>query len=166
MKHLFLIRHAKSDWKTGAVDFERPLNKRGKKAAPFMGQKLKEKVITPDMIISSPANRAITTARLIANETGYPLDSIKEEQAIYHASSIALLNVVNSLPDDKDNVFLFGHNPGITQFAEYLTGENIGNMPTASIVGVSFMLDNWRTVSKETGMLLFFDYPKQYPEMQ
>jgi phosphohistidine phosphatase len=164
MKTLYLIRHAKSSWKDMSLsDFDRPLNKRGKNAAPLMGSKLKEKGVLPDFILSSPANRALTTAKVIAKEVGYPKGNIQTADQIYHAATSTLLQVVCELDDSYDTVFMFGHNPGFTDFANYLTGSYIGNVPTCGVVHIAFeATNNWAAVSAETGTLVEFDFPKHY----
>ena len=159
MKKLILVRHAKSSWDyPHLTDFERPLNKRGKKNAPDMGQRLKNAGIVPDLIISSPAKRAFKTSKLIAQELGYPTRDILTDQELYHSGTNTMLNVLRSQGDNNDLIMLFAHNPGITDFAEYLTGEYIGNIVTAGIFGVAFDTDSWARIDK--GEFRFYDYPK------
>ena len=94
MKTLYLVRHAKSSWKYPNLDdFERPLNKRGRRNAPFMGKILKKLKVAPDLVISSPANRAATTARTIAGNIDYPLDKIRYSEIIYSFNENALIHV-------------------------------------------------------------------------
>ena len=166
VKTIHLIRHAKSSWKDLTLDdFDRPLNGRGKRAAPFMAQKFKERSAKIDQFISSPAKRAITTARIIA-EAFNPNATIMEKREIYHAAVPTLLSVVNALSNEWERVALFGHNPGFTDFANYLSNAGIHNIPTAGIVHIDFDLDDWALVSQDTGTLTLFDYPKRYPELQ
>lgn len=163
MKSLYLIRHAKSSWADLEMkDFDRPLNDRGKKNAPFMGKWLAQENIHPDLIISSPAKRAITTARKIAKEIDYLKDKIIQDKNIYEASVKTLLQIVNQIENEQNIVFLFGHNPGFTDFANYLTGENISNIPTCGIVQINFEIDDWKEVSKDLGTLIRFEYPKKF----
>ena len=163
MKRLFLIRHAKSSWKHHELeDFDRPLNGRGKRDAPFMGQWLRDQGVKPDLIVSSPAVRALTTARKMAQELGYPLGQIREDHRIYEASTGTLLRVVRELPEHADIALLFGHNPGFTWLANDLTGEDLENVPTAGIVHVNFELKTWSEVDKGTGRMISFDFPKKY----
>jgi phosphohistidine phosphatase len=165
MKKLYLIRHAKSSWKDLTQgDFERPLNARGKLNAPFMGKQLQARGEEIDHFISSPAKRAISTARMVTNELGK--DNIQEEPRIYHASVTTLLNVINGLNNEWNSVALFGHNPGLTNLTEYLSGTDIHNMPTTGMVRIDFDSDDWALVSRQSGSLIWFDYPKRYPEMQ
>jgi len=146
-------------------DFDRPLNGRGKRAAPFMAQKLQERGESIDQFISSPAKRAIVTARIIAKAFD-PNAKILEKREIYHASTDALLSVVNSLSNDWQSVALFGHNPGFTDFVDYLTSAGIYNIPTAGMARIDLEVDDWNLVSQDTGVLTWFDYPKRYPELQ
>lgn len=143
-------------------DFDRPLNDRGKKNAPFMGKWLAQENIHPDLIISSPAKRAIITARKIAKEIDYLKDKIIQDKNIYEASVKTLLQIVNQIENEQNIVFLFGHNPGFTDFANYLTGENISNIPTCGIVQINFEIDDWKEVSKDLGTLIRFEYPKKF----
>lgn len=163
MRTLFLIRHAKSSWADLNIhDFDRPLNDRGKKNAPFMGKLLAKEKILPDLIISSPAKRAITTARKIAKEINYSIPKIEENKTIYEANVKTLLKIVNEINDKNKAVFLFGHNPGFTDFLNYLTGENIGNIPTCGIAEINFDVSSWKEISKDLGNLIRFDYPKKF----
>lgn len=161
MKTLFINRHAKSSWDHGNLsDFDRPLNDRGEKDAPKMGRRLNIKNESIQLVVSSPANRAITTARLMSKEIGYPLEKIKEVKEIYHASSRTLINIVNQFNDEFNRVIIFGHNPGFTDLVEQLTGDYIGNLPTCGICKVEFDIGSWNEVGSESGILRYFDYPK------
>ena len=161
MKELYIIRHAKSSWSNSQLrDFDRPLNDRGRAAAPEMGERLMKAGITPDVIISSPANRAITTAIIIAEKFEKKIEII-EESELYHASTFLLLQIVNRLPDKFEKVFLVGHNPGLTDFAGYLSNDQFGNLPTAAVVGIRFDIDSWSLISGSTGDCFLYDYPKK-----
>ncbi len=162
MKTLYLIRHAKSSWETmNLTDFDRTLNERGKKNAPEMGKFLKKEKIFPDLIVTSSAKRALKTARIIAEEIGYPKNKIEEEIKIYEATVPTLLKIINSIPDENRVVFLFGHNPGFTDLLNYLTDGNISNIPTCGIAKIEFDADSWKEISGGTGILKMFEYPKK-----
>lgn len=162
MKYLFLNRHAKSDWNhPGKTDFERPLNDRGCRDAPEMGMRLAKRNESIDLIVTSPAVRALTTARIIAEQINYDEKSIVEDQRIYAAAVTDLLKVVNELPNQYSSVLLFGHNPGFTDFADYLSGAGILNIPTCGICKISFQSNDWSEVSAHTGNLEYFDFPKR-----
>ncbi len=160
-KRLILIRHAKSDWGNPSVsDFDRPLNKRGNANAPEMAQRMVKQNIYPNLIVSSPALRAITTANYFAKEWGMDKNNIQKDENIYEAGLKNLLNIVNHLDNQYEVVVMFGHNPGFTDFANYLSDVNIYNMPTCSIVMLEFPFDDWNLVSGSTAKVLLFDYPK------
>ena len=162
-KTLYLIRHAKSDWSIpGQPDDDRALNHRGLFDAPLMGKVLKELHVNPELIISSPAVRARTTAEFIAEQLGYSIDKIELNNEVYEASPRTLLRLINNLDNRLKSVAFFGHNPTFTYLAEYLTKEEIGNMPTSAAVKIQFDLDEWSAVSEGTGHMLWFEYPKKH----
>lgn len=162
MIRLYLIRHAKSSWKnTRLSDFDRPLNKGGKNDLPLMGNRLKRDLNIPNAIITSPANRACTTAKSIAEKLNFPVSQIIEEPQIYEASASTILNIVNQFNDQNKTYFVFGHNPGFTYLAEKLSGEYFGNIPTLGVVGIEFPFDSWQFVSAETGQCIYYNYPKK-----
>ena len=163
MKKLYLVRHAKSSWKERNLsDFDRPLNKRGNRDAPFMGNLLRQKGVSPDVIISSPAKRAITTAKTIAKEVGYPINKIMEVENIYEASAGELINIINDIDDKHETAILFGHNPGFTMLSNYLSGQRIDNLPTCGVVHIEFPFESWNKVEIDSGKLIEFEYPKKY----
>lgn len=163
-KQLLLVRHGKSDWgNLDLKDFDRPLNKRGKENAPEMAERLINRGFKFDLMVSSPAKRAKSTAKYFAE--AYNVDDIKFEEAIYEANSRTLLKVVSDFDDSADVVIMFGHNPGFTDLGNELSDADIYNIPTAGMVLISFPFDSWKMVSKGTGELVFFDYPKNTDEM-
>ena len=163
MKKLYLIRHAKSSWnEPGLSDFERPLNQRGLRDAPFMGKLLKEKKVIVDKIISSPAVRAFTTAKSFAVELDYPLDKIETITEIYEASASEILNILQSVENDVNTLLLFGHNPGFTSLSNYLSDKQIDNLPTCGISVIAFDVKSWKEVNINTGKLIAFEFPKKY----
>ena len=163
MKTVWLIRHAKSSWKDLSLrDFGRPLNSRGKRDAPLMGKKLFESGFMPDMVFSSPAKRAKLTAMEICKAIHYNIDDIHWESMIYGAGASDLLHLINSLDNSTNTVCIFGHNPTLTDFSNYLSGDNIYNIPTCGIVEISFETDHWSEISRDLGKLERFDYPKRY----
>ena len=161
MKTLYLVRHAKSSWDYPELtDFDRPLNKRGKRDAPDMGRRLKSRGIKPDLMLSSPANRALTTCQIIADAIGYNEHKIETDKQIFHATANTLLKVLNQVDDQNDSAMLFGHNPGFTDFANELVDTDIYNIPTCGVFACTFPLDSWSYVNWSSGSLLFYDYPK------
>ena len=161
MKQVLLIRHAKSDWNNSELsDFERPLNKRGNKDAPAMAERLLKKHLIPQAIISSPAVRALTTAKYFAEVFNIDKKEIQKERAIYEALPNNLLNVVNGLDNKFDFIALFGHNPGITNLAISLCDTDIYDMPTCGMILIEFPFDDWKLISKNTGEEKLYDFPK------
>ena len=164
MKTLTLVRHAKSSWKdTSLADRDRPLNKRGKRDAPEMGRRLTAAGVRPSLIVSSPAVRAWTTAKIIANEIGYPREFLQRDSALYLASVNGILDVIVSQDAGFNNLMLVGHNPGFTDFANYLVPGLTNNMPTAGVVSVELDTDDWSLYDKPDVELLLHDFPKNRP---
>ncbi|HCM74856.1 MAG TPA: phosphohistidine phosphatase [Cytophagales bacterium] len=162
MKTLYLIRHAKSSWDNPDLsDFDRPLNDRGKRDAPRMGRRLKEREVTADLMLSSPAKRALTTCKEIAKVLGYSEDRIKTDRRIYHADEDVLYSVLSELDESQQVVMLYGHNPGFTSFANSLFNEYIMNIPTCGIVAGNLNIDSWKAIKAGCGKMLFFDFPKR-----
>jgi phosphohistidine phosphatase len=163
MKTLYIVRHAKSSWKQDYLsDFERPLNKRGHGDAPIMGRVLRERGARVQYIRSSPANRALTTARILATELGCDLDCIETDEHMYGAGDRQLLDIVHAISDEVQDAMLVGHNPGMMMLAEHLSGFDEANLPTCGIVCVDFSVDAWRDASAATGTLRYFEYPKNH----
>lgn len=160
-KNLFIIRHAKSDWSLAVRDFDRPLNERGFRDAPLMASRLASHSIRPQFILSSPAKRALTTAQIFAKHLSIPNKLIQTEERIYEASVQTLLHVINQLNDRFEQVAIFGHNPGFSELASYLSQEDYLNLPTCALVHLEFPdADQWREVSAGTGLIVHFWYPK------
>ncbi|HDL19633.1 MAG TPA: histidine phosphatase family protein [Bacteroidetes bacterium] len=163
MKRLYLVRHAKSSWDDpGLHDSDRPLNKRGKRDAPFMGERLKKYHVVPDIIVSSPAKRALKTAKIIAKKINYPVKKIKTANIIYNGNSFDLLSFIRNTDEAVNEAMLFGHNPEITGLANYFSNKIIPNMPTCGILCVEFNTGSWKEVAAENGTVLFFDYPGKH----
>ncbi len=162
MKTLYILRHAKSSWDNPDLDdFQRPLNERGEKDAPRMGKRLHKVQVSPKLICSSPANRALTTAQLVATELGYPIGDIQEELKLYHAGEESILEILRSFNDTLETVMIVGHNPGFTEFANDLLNEEISNLPTAGVVGAKLNITSWKEARWGCGEMLFFEYPKK-----
>ncbi len=158
---LVIIRHAKSSWANPLQsDFERPLNERGEKEALEMGEKLKELKIRPDLIICSKARRTKQTAKRIAGVLDYGLERLVKEEKLYHCISSVFEEVISEVSDDVKTLFIVAHNPGITEFVNYLSPDfTIDNMPTCGIAGVTFEADEWNKFSIVNRKIIFFDYP-------
>ncbi|MBW6483774.1 MAG: histidine phosphatase family protein [Vicingaceae bacterium] len=161
MKSIYLIRHAKSSWNSFSLnDFDRPLNDRGKKDAPFIGKKLKELNFNPDEIRSSPSKRTTKTIKLICKEVTFDFNNVVFKQGLFHPSLNTLKNELNSLSDSIDSVAFVSHNYGISDFANYLTDNAIGTMPTCGVVKINFDIDSWQEIIEGLGTLEYYVYPK------
>ena len=161
MKTLILIRHAKSSWDTaGLSDFDRPLNERGKKDAPEMAERLKEKGIKVDQFVSSPAKRARKTAKYFAEVFGQSKDDILLVDVLYAANISIFRKVVGELENKNDVVALFSHNPDITEYAASLTNVKVDDMPTCAMFALQIETDKWKNFEEAEKKFLFFDYPK------
>ncbi len=160
-KKLYLLRHARASEKlNGETDFDRNLTSVGLQNATRMGINLKNKDIHPDIIISSPAMRAKTTAALLAEQIKYDVKKIHLNEEIYEASARTLLKVINNLKKPWQTVLLVGHNPSLSYVAEYITNEPIGNMSTCGLVEIQFEEDTWEVVSENNGTFNWYEYPE------
>ena len=161
MKKIFVVRHAKSSWKTGQSDFDRPLNPRGLVDAPRMANLLKMKGVKPEILITSSAVRAKTTAAFFAEALNIPVEGQWETKELYHAAMLEVLDLVCSVPDEYNTIMLFGHNPGFTYFVNEFWGENwIDNLPTCGIVEIEGDVDSWTMFTGETAKVVGHYFPK------
>src|SRR5213593_4528411 len=148
MKMLFLVRHAKSSWDDTALpDKDRPLDDRGKRDAPKMGKRLAKRDAKPDLILSSPALRALATAELIAEALDYRTKDIEVDDRLYASDVNTLLGVIHKLGDKQDRVMLVGHNPEFSELAHQLASE-ITDMPTCAVAEFGFGSKSWSDVGK------------------
>lgn len=167
MKKIYLIRHAKSSWKEeGLDDFSRPLNGRGKKDVAFMGKRLKKYAVLPNVIYSSPAKRALKTAKEFARAIDYDKKNIVIEESLYESSYQNYLNIIHATKDKHNSIFIIGHNPTITEVGEHLSGAILTNIPTCAIVCIAFEVDSFKDICEESGHILFFDYPKKHDKKE
>ncbi|MFQ5628749.1 MAG: histidine phosphatase family protein, partial [bacterium] len=126
------------------------------------GKKLKEIKVLPDLVISSPAKRAIKTATMIAKEIGFPKNKIEQNIKIYENSSRVIVEIVRSIDGKFEHAMLCGHNPSITDLSYFLTDNDVANIPTCGVVMIGLPVDSWKEVMQGIGKLLSFDYPKKY----
>jgi phosphohistidine phosphatase len=160
MKTLTLVRHAKSDWgQPGLADHDRPLNERGLRDAPEMGRRIRERGAIPDLIVSSTALRARTTAGLIAEALGLDAASVVLEERLYGSSPETILRVVGELDGEVGRVMVVAHNPGISEFAHDLTGSG-GDLPTCAVVELDFDVDEWAEIEFEPPAASRLDTPR------
>ncbi len=159
---LILVRHAKSSWKDlGVADHDRPLNKRGKRDASEMARRVAGRPNHPQLIVASPALRALTTAKVMAAELGIEPSTIETIDRIYEAEPAQLLEVIRSFDDRFARVMMVGHNPGLTEVVNLLAGSAIENVPTCGVAVVSFDIKSWAGVRSQSAELLDLDYPKK-----
>jgi phosphohistidine phosphatase len=160
-KILYLVRHAKSSWKDPSLsDRDRPLNKRGRRSAPDMGQRLARQGHKPDLMISSPAKRACSTAKKIATELGYDPAAILTDENLYFSSIVNMCSALEGLEDHYQKVMMFGHNPAMTSLLNALTDSSVFNMPTCAVAVIGFDIESWSELISTNGELLGYDYPK------
>jgi len=161
MKTLFLVRHAKSSRDDSAMpDKDRPLNDRGKRDAPKMGERLAKRDVKPDLVLSSPATRALTTAEIIAKKLDYKVKDIVVDERLYAVGADDLLDVVRQLGDKLGRVMLVGHNPELTELAHRLSSK-ITDMPTCAVAEFTFDAKSWSNVGKDKPATVVLDYPKR-----
>ena len=161
MSDLTLIRHAKSDWDDPALsDFDRPLNRRGKQAAPLMGRRIAERRMIPELIISSPARRARSTAKRIGKAMGLEKSAILYKEELYGATLDQLIALLHALPDCR-HIAILGHNPGLSDLGQWLCAEAPEWLPTCAALTLNLPFANWRHCERGCGRLVCYDYPKK-----
>ena len=161
MKSILFIRHAKSDWDSGvSTDFDRPLNQRGLRDAPAMGQRLKNSNFMPDLILLSSSVRTNQTIDLITKNASWEKANQIEMSALYHGSATNYMTIIGNLTIGLNNVVICAHNPTITVIIPNLSGEKVGNIPTCGMAKIDFEVQEWTEISNNSGNLDFLDYPK------
>ena len=161
MKTLFLVRHAKSSRDdTTLPDKDRPLNDRGKRDAPRMAKRLAKREVKVDLILSSPARRAITTAQIFADKLDYQLKNIAVDDRLYPGAADDVLNILHKLANKWDRVMLVGHNPALADLAHYLSADII-QMPTCAVAEFTFEAKLWQRVDKATLTKVVLKLPKK-----
>ncbi len=163
MKNLYLIRHGKSSWDDSSLpDKERPLKRRGEKDASLMAKLLVNRKIVPDAFVSSPANRALSTAKIMAEKMGFDKKEIAVNALLYFQGMENILQVIHQLNERHNTVFIFGHNPDFTELANRYSQKTIDNVPTTGVAGIEFKVKSWKDVSLKNGRLIFFEYPSNH----
>lgn len=160
MKTLLILRHAKSSWKYPELsDYDRPLNRRGKRDAPRMGKFLREQGLIPDRLLTSSAKRARKTARKVAKACGYT-GKVKKLDAFYDSVPGVYYETLQALPDKYQSVMVVGHNPTMEQLVRSLTGE-FRRMPTAALAHIELPIQHWEALHLDTiGTLVNLWTPK------
>ena len=161
MKRLLVVRHAKAAKAEGrGEDFDRPLAPRGEHDAAEMGRRLARNKAHPGAILTSPAERALATAKLIARELDFPWDEIRTVKSAYLGDASTLLNLVRRIDERVEAALLVGHNPGISELAQVLARNFAQELPTGAVVSLDLQADTWAGVRRGSGSLRFYDYPK------
>ena len=159
MKKLYIIRHANANSHTiNCDDYDRVLSQKGEEEATFIGKLLFNKNAIPDLILSSPAKRTMSTAEIISKEIGYQ-KQIVPNQYIYEAYVTSLKEIVEYIDDEYETVFLVGHNPGVSLLAYMLCGIK-ETFVTCGVVEIQFNCDSWMEVSKDNASFISYEYPK------
>ncbi len=160
MKTLFILRHAKSNWDNQDLsDFERPLNERGRRAAPLMGGVMRSNKFVPDLILSSPATRAKETAELVKEAAKFD-GRINFDERIYEATPARLIEVLEEQSDDFSSILIVGHNPAFEGLVRFLTAK-IEPMPTAALAVVDVPIESWSELNEAKGDLRILIRPKE-----
>lgn len=166
MKTLTICRHAKSSWANADIDdHDRPLNKRGERDAPIMGDLIKAAGIRPSLIISSTALRAWRTARIIAKQISYPIEFLQRESTLYHAGVNRLVELIAAQDEGFNNIMIIGHNPGLTDLASELIPGLTSNIPTSGFVSVLLDTDTWDLRTRNSCELIDYNYPNRKPQI-
>jgi phosphohistidine phosphatase len=156
MKHLFIVRHAKSDWEGPSGDFYRPLAKRGVSDAGSVARHVRPLLPEPLRVWSSTAKRASTTAGIFAEEIGFPVNSINFKDELYTFDSGPLSEIIKSCSNDVESLMVFGHNEAITDFVNKFGDILIDNVPTSGFVSITFDTEDWKAIRKgKTGKVIF-----------
>ncbi len=159
------MRHAKSSWDNAAMsDFERPLNERGLRTAPLMGEFIRKKQLQPELLLSSPAERAKQTAQLVKESARIENEIIFDEK-IYEASVGQLLEVIAEQSETVKSILLIGHNPGLEGLVKFTTGE-LHAMPTAALAIVDLPIEKWSDITALKGDLRDLIRPKEIQAME
>jgi phosphohistidine phosphatase len=162
MKQLILVRHGKAEHQNYSVDFNRNLTSRGVSDAHTIGENLKEKITGKTAFLSSPANRAIQTAKIFAGELSFPEKQIEENEQLYNwITTTEFIDIISNTPDNTENLLVFGHNPTKMALAERFAPDFNGHMPTSCAVGILFDVEKWRDIEADSGKLNFHYYPKK-----
>ena len=164
MKRLFLLRHAKTELiRYDITDFDRNLKERGINDSRLISNKLLLKNLIPELIISSTANRAIQTANLFASTLQYKHEKIIQLDQLYDGfTTNDFLELLTKHGEDKDSVLIVGHNPSIEYLAFNLSEEFYEYVPTCTLIGIDFDVEDWKDIEVRTGKVFLYEYPKKY----
>ena len=160
-KTLYLVRHAKSSWDDPSLaDRDRPLNERGLSSAPDMGRRLAAQGHKPDLVISSPARRALSTAKKLAKEMGYRESKVITDEHLYFSGTRSMVDLLEKLDDKHKKVMIVGHNPAMTSLLNILCDSEVENMPSCAVAMLDFDMESWSELTMTDGELMDYEYPK------
>lgn len=161
-KILHVVRHAKSSWDLeGLSDIDRPLKAKGIKNAYQIANQLLNNKMVPDLIISSPANRALHTAVIFARAFRLPFKKLTIHSELYHSTAKEILRLVQQTDNEVKSLMIFGHNPDFTFIANYFLSEPIINLPTAGVATFIFNTDKWKNIDKSLVGKRFLTFPEK-----
>lgn len=161
MRELVIVRHAHAHGhEPGLEDFERRLDRRGRGEAEAMATKARQLGLVPEHVITSPADRAVATAREFARTLDFPLPRIRHDDRVYLAERNTLVEILRGLPDSLGRVLLVGHNPGLSELADWLTGDDVGQLPTAAVFAVRIDAGGWRELQRDTCERIAYEWPR------
>ena len=161
MKTIYIVRHAKSSWEYEDVkDIDRPLKKRGINDAYLISNVLHKKIATPDVFVSSCANRALHTAMIFGYTFNYPLANLKISKSLYSFSDGYLIKTVKALDDGFDTAIIFSHDHGISNFVNKFGDKIINHVPTCGVIGIKFENNHWKNI--KSGKTILTEFPKHY----
>ena len=160
MKKLYLVRHGKAgDMDAQMTDFERTLIERGENDSLQVAKRLRKDKLKPSLIISSPAPRALKTAQIIAHEIGCDIKNIRTRKVMYEQTTNGFLNIIKRIGENHDSLMLVGHNPSISDFAQFLIQDFNNDLPTCGTVAIKLKIDTWKEISQGVGILTQFYHP-------
>jgi len=161
MKTLYIVRHAKSSWEyQGIKDIDRPLKKRGINDAYLISKVLNKKIDTPNIFVSSCANRALHTAMIFSYTFNFPLANLKVSKSLYSFSDGYLIKTVKALDDGFESAIVFSHDHGINTFVNKFGNKFIGHVPTCGVIGIKFNDKHWKNIKK--GETFLIEFPKHH----
>lgn len=161
MKTLYIVRHAKSSWEYEEIkDIDRPLKKRGINDAYLISNVIQKKIASPDVFISSCANRALHTAMIFSYAFNYPLANLKISKSLYSFSDGYLIKTVKALDDGFDSAIIFSHDHGISDFVNKFGNEQLIHVPTCGVIGIKFDTNHWKNI--KAGKTTLTEFPKHY----
>lgn len=161
MKKLYLVRHAKSSWKdTSLHDKDRPLKTKGINDAYKIAERIASRNVYPELILSSSATRAWHTARIMSDVLQYPINRIRVKDTLYECNKNSIFNELSLTTTDIESVMLIGHDPSLTNFANFFLPKPKEKIPTSSILHFEFDCDEWSELKNVPAKLIFLESPK------